>query len=137
MTFSASATWGNFKFRRFANSDGKKLDGNRIPGIPDYQVSAVLEYRPTPALTTKLKLRRVGGRYADDENTARADAFTVLDLRAGWERSLGPHTLHFAAGVNNLLDETYEDNLRINAAGGRYFEPAPERSFFVNVGYEF
>jgi len=27
-------------------------------------------------------------------------------------------------GANNILDQTYNDNIRINAFGGRYFEPA-------------
>ena len=33
----------------------------------------------------------------------------------------------------------YIDNLRINAAGDRYFEPAPERNFYggISVAYHF
>ena len=33
-------------------------------------------------------------------------------------------------GVNNLFDESYNANMRINAFGGRYFEPAPDGNFY-------
>ena len=36
-----------------------------------------------------------------------------------------------------FLDEEYDDNLRINAASERFFEPAPERSFYVGVSSRF
>ena len=43
------------------------------------------------------------------------------------------------AGVNNLFDEDYSANVRINAFGGRYFEPAPTRNAYggLTVSYAF
>ena len=40
-------------------------------------------------------------------------------------------------GINNLFDETYSDNLRINAFGGRFFEPAPDRNIYAGVTLRF
>ena len=42
-------------------------------------------------------------------------------------------------GVNNLFDEAYNSNLRINAFGGRYFEPGPERNVYggIELRYDF
>ena len=34
--------------------------------------------------------------------------------------------------VNNLLDEEY-NNIRINAFGERFFEPAPKRNAFIGI----
>ena len=30
----------------------------------------------------------------------------------------------------------YFDNIRINAFGGRYYEPAPGRTFYTGLAYE-
>ncbi|MGB5580800.1 MAG: hypothetical protein WBM68_09575, partial [Woeseia sp.] len=41
-------------------------------------------------------------------------------------------------GINNLFDERYNSNIRINAFGSRYYEPAPDRNVYagVVVGFE-
>jgi hypothetical protein len=39
-------------------------------------------------------------------------------------------------GINNLFNESYNSNIRINAFGGRYFEPAPERNIYATKGSE-
>jgi iron complex outermembrane recepter protein len=39
--------------------------------------------------------------------------------------------------VNNLFDERYPGNVRINAFGGRYFEPAPDRNLYAGVAAEY
>jgi len=36
-------------------------------------------------------------------------------------------------GVNNLFDEEFNSNIRINAYGGRYYEPAPGRNSYLGV----
>jgi iron complex outermembrane receptor protein len=42
-------------------------------------------------------------------------------------------------GINNLFDESYNSNIRINAFGARYYEPAPDRNFYggVTLTFEF
>ena len=41
-------------------------------------------------------------------------------------------------GVNNLFDEEYNSNVRINGFGGRLFEPGPEMNVYggVTVRYD-
>jgi len=36
-------------------------------------------------------------------------------------------------GVNNLFDEEYNSNIRINAFGGRYLEPAPDQNGHIKI----
>jgi iron complex outermembrane receptor protein len=37
------------------------------------------------------------------------------------------------AGIDNLLDARYNAAVTINAAGGRYYEPGPGRTFHAGV----
>jgi iron complex outermembrane receptor protein len=40
-------------------------------------------------------------------------------------------------GINNLFNEHYDSNIRINAFGGRYYEPAPERNLYAGIVVRF
>ncbi len=53
------------------------------------------------------------------------------NLRLGYDRFTRDRESAAVVGTNNLFDESCNDNLRINAFGGRYFEPAPERNAFA------
>jgi iron complex outermembrane receptor protein len=35
--------------------------------------------------------------------------------------------------INNIFQSEYFDNIRINAFGGRYYEPAPKRTIFGGI----
>jgi iron complex outermembrane receptor protein len=55
-------------------------------------------------------------------------------LQGGKSISLGSIDLDFFAGINNLFNTRYFDNIRLNAFGGRYYEPAPGRNVFFGLG---
>jgi iron complex outermembrane receptor protein len=40
-------------------------------------------------------------------------------------------------GVNNAFNQEYFDNIRINAFGKRYYEPAPKRNFYFGINFSF
>ena len=60
-------------------------------------------------------------------------ASQVSNLRAGYNGYYGDWEISSFVGVNNLFDESYYNNIRINAFGGRYFEPAPERNAYIGL----
>jgi iron complex outermembrane receptor protein len=57
----------------------------------------------------------------------------VVSLRLGWRIRLKKGELEPCFGVNNLWNEHFYSNIRINAAGGRYYEPAAGRNWFVSL----
>jgi len=69
----------------------------------------------------------------DDANAVRVSGHQVVDVRAGWRLASGGWRVQPYAGVNNLFDERYNDNLRVNAFGGRFFEPAPGRNVYAGI----
>jgi len=131
-------TYSDFRFDRFS-TDGTSFDGNRIPGVPRHSAYGSLEYRHRSGLFTAAEVHYAGDFYADNGNTVETDAYTVANIRAGWTRFVGRWELTAFGGVNNVFDERYNSNVRINAFGGRYFEPAPERNYYggLKVRYDF
>ena len=43
----------------------------------------------------------------------------------------------FSLGANNLFNQDFYDNIRINAFGKRYYEPAPKRNFYFGINFSF
>jgi iron complex outermembrane receptor protein len=76
--------------------------------------------------------------HVDDANSDAADAYTVVNVRGGYLTQLGDsYPFSVFGGVNNLTDEGYNQNIRINDAGGRYFEPAPPINYYLGVSIGF
>ena len=125
-------TWSDFRYDRF-RPPGGNFGGNTIPGIPRHFGNIELAYESDSGLFAVWNTRIVGPLYADDANRTRVDGHTVSDLRFGFEHRSGNWTVAPFAGVNNLFDTDYNANIRINAFGGRHFEPAPERAFYAGI----
>jgi len=80
----------------------------------------------------------VGDFFANNANSDIADSYGVAGVRAGIDDlDFGDWALSPFVGVNNLTNEKYAGNVRINAFGGRYFEPAPERHFYGGVAIRY
>jgi iron complex outermembrane recepter protein len=111
----------------------QSFDGNDVPGVPDDQFYAELSYRHPRGWFGVLDMLYVSDFFADNANAVTADGYTVASLRLGYEGQLGSWLLSPFVGVGNLLDEQYNSNVRINAGGGRFFEPAPGRNAYAGV----
>ena len=132
-----SFSWGDYRFDDFSDADGNRFDDNRIPGIPRYQIFASLDYQPSENLSTTLSARWTGERYADNANSAKSDSYVVVGMHASYRVKLAGRQVRLYGGIDNIFDEKYDDNLRINASRGRFFEPAPERGFYLGVSSRF
>jgi len=133
LTGGASYTWSDFLFDEFRDPGGDVFDGNRIPGVPEHLFHLDFEWSHASGLYAGWDLLYAGHFYADNANTVRTGGYAVSNLRAGFRWQSGSWSLEPFAGVNNLFDEAYMSNIRINAAFGRYYEPAPDRNFYGGI----
>jgi iron complex outermembrane receptor protein len=129
LTSRAAYTFSDFEFKNF--SDGRGVfDGNRIPGIPENQAHLDFAWQHASGLYAGWDFLYVGPFFANNANTVDTDPYFVSNLRAGYRWLSDGWMLEPFIGVNNLFDESYMDNVRINATFGRYYEPAPERNVY-------
>ncbi len=124
----------------YAYSDFTFNGGKIIPGTAKNVLFGELTYRHPRGWFVSADATYVGDQYGDNDNTAfgKVDAYTLATMRFGWQFDLGKTVLSPYLGVNNLLDETYMANLRLNpvgvgTAGGRYFEPGPPREGYAGI----
>ena len=131
--FSAAWTWSDFRFERFSNVDGDRFDGNRIPGIPQHFLHLELSWFADNGFYVIWDANLAGSLFADNANEDKVDSYQVTNLRLGRDWLYDGWEVSPFLGVNNLLDEEYNSNIRINAFGKRYYEPAPERNFYAGI----
>lgn len=131
-------TLSDFEFEDYV-VDGEVLDGNDNPGVPENQLYAELSYVSPRGWYGFLDVLHVGRLYADERNTsaARVDPYQLANLRLGRRLGLGSLQADAFVGVNNLFDEDYFANVRINQSFDRYFEPGPGRHYYGGLTVRF
>jgi iron complex outermembrane recepter protein len=132
----ATYTYSDFQFSEY-ELNGQDLEGNFISGIPKHFGNLGFIYDRQKGAFAALDFSATGKMYANDQNTDTAEGYELIHLRGGWNFEFGKTRLKVHAGIRNLTDVEYFDNLRINAFGGRYYEPAPGRHYFGGFTVEF
>jgi iron complex outermembrane receptor protein len=133
VAFGAAYTYSDFVFDRFTDADGNVFDGKQIPGIPKQLLNLDLSWFGASGYYAILDWTFTGELYADNANQTPVDPSRVSNLRLGYIGLYRDWEINPFLGVNNLSDESYDNNIRINAFGGRYYEPAPERNAYIGI----
>ena len=101
--------------------------------VDDDEVRMVLHCKCTAVFDAQ----HIGEQFANNANSATNDSYTLSNLRFGWDRRSESMLISPFVGINNLFDETYNANVRINAFGGRFYEPGPDRNIYAGVTLRF
>jgi iron complex outermembrane receptor protein len=127
-TVGASYSYSDFIFRDYVVGTSDYA-GNRIPGVPIQQLQGYATYNWRGWFAT-LEGQTQGGMYMDDANSLRSGSWEIMNVRVGGRVVLGDVALSPVFAVSNLFDRTYAGSIVVNAAAGRYFEPAPGRTIY-------
>ncbi len=133
LTGAFTYTWSDFVFDEFRGVDGEVFDKNRIPGIPEHLFNMDFTWSHSSGFYAGWDLLYAGSFYADNANQVATGDYLVSNLRAGYRRAGEHWEISPFVGINNLLDEKYIGNVRLNASFGRYYESAPARNGYVGV----
>lgn len=127
--FAGNYSFSDFEFKEYA-TDGTIFDGQKLPGIPIHTAAISIRYISPKGAFFKLSGQQVGQLFANDSNTVEVESYTLLNLNLGYELEVKKMNWIPFFGINNLLDTKYNDNIRINAFGGRFYEPAAGINIF-------
>lgn len=136
LSATAAYTLADYEYRQFVDKNGNDYAGNTLPGLPEQTLFGELAWRRANFGYAVLDLQYAGSIYADNANDDRVDSRLVFNGRIGKDIPAGKDRLTVYLGIDNLFDEKYFDNIRINAFGGRYFEPAPDRTIYAGLKYQ-
>jgi iron complex outermembrane receptor protein len=133
---TVSYTYSDFKFDRFIETVGASTfdrSGFLIPGTSENTLFAELAYRAPSGWYAAADALYVDEQFGDNANTVVIADYTLTNLRFGYDWDLGNFVLSPFVGVNNVGDQAYTANVRLNAAAARYFEPGPGRNGYAGV----
>ena len=128
-----SYTLSKNKFEDFI-IDNNNLADNLIPGIPSQMLDLELIFKLSRGRSLIISNRLIGERYADNANETLISSYNLLNIK--YSKEVFSNSEIFL-GVNNTFNQEYFDNIRINAFGKRYYEPAPKRNFYFGVNFSF
>ncbi|MDA8630419.1 TonB-dependent receptor [Flavobacteriaceae bacterium] len=128
-----SYTLSKNKFEDFI-IDNNNLADNLIPGIPSQMLDLDLILKLSRGRSLIISNRLIGERYADNANETLISSYNLLNIK--YSKEIFKKSEIFL-GVNNAFNQEYFDNIRINAFGKRYYEPAPKRNFYFGINISF
>lgn len=107
--------------------------GNRIPGIARTAVSGGLTWQPAGGWRFTLEGRALGRVWVNDGNTDAAAGHATLATAASHTLDLGAWQLGTVLRVDNLTGRRYAGSVIVNDGNGRFFEPAPGRTWLASA----
>ena len=131
--FNLNYTLSKNRFKDFILDDND-LSENLIPGIPSQMVDLEVLIKLSKKSRLILSNRLIGERYADNLNETLVGSYNIFNVK--YSKEIFKQS-EFSIGVNNLFNEEFYDNIRINAFGKRYYEPAPKRNFYFGINFSF
>ena len=125
-------TYSQFEFSNYIKNN-QDLNGNRLPGLPQNLLNTDIYYINPKGYFMVMGFSRYSNIYLNDSNDQEAKPYSVLNFRIGNEFQIYGSRLKVHVGVNNVLNEDYYSNLRVNAWGGRFYEPAPLANLYLGT----
>lgn len=105
--------------------------GNRIPGLPNSLSFLELIHTNLFGFHTTLNVLSVSDQFTNNANSTVNPDYQTANLIISKNIMLSRWNLKPYFGIYNLTNEQYNQNVRINAFGGRFFEPAPPKNYYL------
>ena len=125
-------TYQDFVFEEFVLGSSD-FAGKKEPGAPPNRVFVGFNYTAPFGLRSGATVRWVDEFFVRNDNTASNWAYTVVDLRFGFDARWGDVDVRPYVGIDNLFDERYNSSTIVNGFGGRFYEPSPDREVYVGL----
>ena len=128
LNFEYAASIGNYRFESFKFIEND-FSNNLMPGIPKSQHNIKIKYKNESNFNLVVGLKRVGKMFADNTNKTEIDGYSSINVKMSKNLNLFETSITPFISIDNLFNKEYFDNIRINAFGSRFYEPAPGISF--------
>lgn len=122
----------NFKFISYEVGDSN-FDGNLLPLVPKHFGFFDITWDQKDILSGLIEFHFTDGFFLDDNNTIKTNRAYLTDIQFAKKIIFQKIKFELTMRVNNCFDISYDSNLRLNAYGGRYYEPGPKRNYSISI----
>ena len=131
--WAVQASMTQAQYRLEGLDTANEFEGKKIPGIPSSQFFLQVNFHTLSDWQWVMTGEHIGTYFANNSNSVEIQEFQKLRFQGQKSIETNWGSLDFFGGINNLLNITYYDNIRLNAFGGRFYEPAPGRNFYFGL----
>ena len=135
LTVDASYTYSDFSFDSFIDKNNKDFSGSKLPGLPESFAYFGIRFENENGLNMNFNLNYSGDLFANNANSVKVQAYTVSNFRLSYNINKRNWKILPYMGMNNIFDTKFNSNIRINAFGSRYYEPAPGRNSYLGITF--
>jgi iron complex outermembrane recepter protein len=137
----ANATITNYTFKDFKDGD-HDYAGKQLTGTPKNTLNVGIDAQTLMGFYGNINFQFIDKMPLRDDNAKFSAAYSLLNLKLGYQKNLLKHLkCNIFGGINNLLDTHYAAMLLINATGNnpRYYYPGLPLNYFggISLGYIF
>jgi len=133
LQWKSSYTYSHFRFDDFV-SGSSIYSGNKLTGVPESTLVNSLEFNFPKTVYFFIQHNYTSAIPLNDANTVFAKRYHLVESKLGIRNlSISKTSLDLFAGVNNLLNVNYSLGNDLNAANGRYFNPAAKINFYTGL----
>ena len=123
-----------YQYNDFSIDEGLN-DGNRLPGVSEHVINSRIRIG-SPENKWKLALSAdwlPNGLVVDNANTLDTDGF--VNFRLSGEVQITDN-IQLYAGIDNLFDEEFANNVSINPSNDEFIDPGDGRSFYIGMKHQ-
>lgn len=131
-----ACAFSNFIYQSLAK-DTVDFSGKFMPGVPAQTISMIADINFKNGFYLNFTGYFASSVFLNDANTAKAEAYKLIGMRAGWFSASKKMPVHFYTGVDNLLNVSYSLGNDINDPRQRFYNPAPGRNYYMALAYNF
>lgn len=132
LRIQSAYTYSRFSYETFIQN-GTDLSGFQLPGIPTHHATFAITAMPSSRWEISIPVDYVGSLFADNANQENVNSYLEMAVSVRYSTQVKNVKIVPYAGIRNLTNTAYFDNIRINAFGSRYYEAAPERNFYIGL----
>lgn len=129
------ALWNSFSYQPYYfnnyKTNSQNLSGNPLTGVPKWINVAGIDGAFRNNYFLHIHFNYTSSISLNDAHTVEASPSYLLNFNLQKEIYLNSKKSELFIGINNVLNELYSLGNDINAAGERYYNPAPPRNVFI------
>ncbi len=121
-----------------------QLKNKYLPGIPIHRASLSIQNNFTKKFYMGINVNWVDQYYTNDYNGALPgtefassnyvnDSYFKVDFNSNFTINHKQYSVKLNLAVKNIFNERYNGSIVPNAFGGNFFEPAPDRNYFISM----
>lgn len=136
LSLMQSFSYQPYQFSNYQQGNNN-FNGNPITGVPKYIWVASLNYQHKNGWQWNINANLTSKISLNDAATVYANGYQLLQTKLSKQWMVHQKPMQVFLGVDNLLDQVYSLGNDINAAGNRFFNPAPSRNMYIGVQFNF